>query len=587
MKIKVTHPSGHVEEFDEGTDAETINKRMSQIDAQIKKKQDWETNRQNMSWADTAKDVAKSAGVGAAQGAIGLATAIPTVADLGARVVDYAGSKIGHNPELSQYTENLPTYENTKNYIEDNLTGKFYEPKSRLGQYARTVGEFAPTGGAIGAVSKGSRLAKTLIPALTSETAGQLTEGTKYEPAARVVGALTGGMLPNTAMRAVTPMRADPTRQAALQTLEREGVTSLTAGDRTGNRFLQWSEDVSRDMPFNGGKVGAVKEAQEREFTRAALRRVGEDADLASPEVINRAFNRLGNEFNTIIGNNAIRVDNQLNQDIRNTVTSYFRQKNATARVPAIEETARDVIQAIQNPQLGGRFSGEAYQSTRKELENVERANRFQDPTTAQAARQLREALDDAFTRSVSPDIAESLQTARDQYRELLAIEQAVGKSTQKAAEEIITPKNLAQALLKQDRRGYVRGSREQAELARAGQRLLTPLQQSGTAPRANAQTFLNTLGAATGGIFGSAGGPVGTGIGAAAGAMGQAMAQGAMARTLMSKPVQNYLSNQTLAPAIEYYNNALRPSLANTAIPAAMLANEPYEGRSFSLYNR
>lgn len=71
-------------------------------------------------------------------------------------------------------------------------TGGFYEPKTTAGEYTRTAAQFLPA-----AVSPGSlvqRAGRVLIPAATSETAGQFTKGTPYEPYARAVGALVGGV---------------------------------------------------------------------------------------------------------------------------------------------------------------------------------------------------------------------------------------------------------------------------------------------------------------------------------------------------------------------------------------------------------
>lgn len=67
-----------------------------------------------------------------------------------------------------------------------------YEPQTFAGKLAKTTGSFA-----VGATAPGGALAKAgniAIPALVSETAGYATEGTGYEPYARVAGALAGGL---------------------------------------------------------------------------------------------------------------------------------------------------------------------------------------------------------------------------------------------------------------------------------------------------------------------------------------------------------------------------------------------------------
>lgn len=65
-----------------------------------------------------------------------------------------------------------------------------YQPQTTPGKYAQTVGEFVP-GAALGGGNLLTNVVKYgVIPGVASEGAGQLTEGTKLEPYARVGGAL-------------------------------------------------------------------------------------------------------------------------------------------------------------------------------------------------------------------------------------------------------------------------------------------------------------------------------------------------------------------------------------------------------------
>lgn len=69
--------------------------------------------------------------------------------------------------------------------------GPLYQPQTKAGQYARTIAQFAPAAATPGSAAR--RLANVIAPALASETAGQITKGTKAEPYARIAGALAGG----------------------------------------------------------------------------------------------------------------------------------------------------------------------------------------------------------------------------------------------------------------------------------------------------------------------------------------------------------------------------------------------------------
>jgi len=85
-----------------------------------------------------------------------------------------------------------PTSSQLQSAVESQ-TGPFYQPKTIVGDYAQTAGEFVP--GAL-LLPEGSlatnALRYGLLPALSSETAGQLTKGTAAEPWARTVGGILG-----------------------------------------------------------------------------------------------------------------------------------------------------------------------------------------------------------------------------------------------------------------------------------------------------------------------------------------------------------------------------------------------------------
>lgn len=155
---------------------------------------------------DMASDVAKSFGSGLVSGGVAAATAPMELGKLAGQGVTYGIDRLsGLSPEQAsaqqakvQQTLEANTfipsplqliqrgYEAVKPYVS-------YTPQTVAGEYARTVGEFAPA-----AVSPGSalrRAAAVVAPAVASETAGQATKGTSAEPVARLVGGLAGARL--------------------------------------------------------------------------------------------------------------------------------------------------------------------------------------------------------------------------------------------------------------------------------------------------------------------------------------------------------------------------------------------------------
>ena len=126
--------------------------------------------------------VAKSLGTGLAEGVIGLAGIPGDLYHAGLRA-------LGDNlTPQSNYGSNA-----IKQGIEG-YTGEFYKPQGTLEEIASKVGQFAPAviGGPEALAAKfASRVA---APAVASEAAGKLADGTAAKPYAELAGALAGGV---------------------------------------------------------------------------------------------------------------------------------------------------------------------------------------------------------------------------------------------------------------------------------------------------------------------------------------------------------------------------------------------------------
>jgi hypothetical protein len=514
----------------------------------------------------TTEDVAKSAGIGLAKGAIGMAGAPGDLSNLLAKgskaAGDYVGGMFGAAPSPEPTGPLLPTSGGIQKAVESQ-TGDFYKPKTTAGEYAQTAGEFAP--GLMG--GEGSLLARGLtrvaIPAATSETAGQVTKGTDAEPWARVAGGLLSPAVTAAGRRAITPLPATAERTALANALTGEGV-DLTAGQRTGSRPLQWAESTFGDMPGSGGRAADIQTNQGQQFTAAALRRVGENANRATPEVIDNAFHRIGGQFDAIGGRNHLAADQQLGHDLVGVEGDYNNLVAPGQRAPVIANTIRDIGDTVA--QNGGHLTGEQYNALTSRLARQARGAAA-DPQLREALSGTREALDNAFERSLQAsgntgDLA-ALREARNQYRNMMVIEKAATGAGSQTAEGIISPSQLRNATVGQNRRSYARGQGDFADLARSGEAIMKPLPNSGTSPREYMRHAMSTIGSVIGGTAGSAGGPAGTAAGAVAGLA----APGLLGRALMSGPAQAYLGNQALLPG--------QGSRVNHALASALLAHQ------------
>jgi len=205
----------------------------------------------------------------------------------------------------------------------ENITGQLPKPQTTAGQYLGTLGEFAPTA----LLSPGTalqRAAMTAVPAVASETAGQVTKGTAAEPYARLAGALAGGVgtawaqSPSYANRMTARAAQDVTPQQfrAAETLMRDaqarGVTltvdealqAVTNGaTRLGDvrRVVEsTTEGGQRFAPVMAQRPGQMQQATEASLNQIAPRSqnpslIGsqmQDAGQGSINGVRRAINQ-------------------------------------------------------------------------------------------------------------------------------------------------------------------------------------------------------------------------------------------------------------------------------------------------------
>jgi hypothetical protein len=396
----------------------------------------------------------------------------------------------------------------------------------------RTTIAAAIDGGAAGAVQgfgQGEGLENRLHGAQTGAEVGGLV-GTALPLA---ISGVTNGV-----RRAITPLTSNAERQALVGTLANEGV-DVTAGQAMGSKGLRYAESE-----IGGQAAQNIADHQGEQFTGAILRRVGVNADRATPDVIDHAFTQNGNQFDAVTQANTLVPDRQLQQDFVGNWREYMQLTPPSQRAPIVANTMRDVNDAFHN---GGTLDGATYQSLRSRLARM--ARKTDDPELSDALNGMRDALDDGMERSLqatNPADLGAFQDARNTYRNLLVVERAATGAGENAAQGIISPSSLRNSTISvQGRRNYARGNGDFADLARAGEGVMKPLPNSGTAGRIRAQNLGETTLGVLGGIAGTAHG--GWETGAAAAVAGAAIPR-IVGRMMMSRGGQAYLRNQLMA---------------------------------------
>lgn len=181
-------------------------------------------------WGATAKDIAKSTGVGVGKGVIGLGGLVGDLTDLGAAGIkkagDFISDQIGvdrYEPKGSSILNKIPTSESLTKNVEG-VTGEFYKPQTTAGRYAGTAGEFLPAALAgPGGIARKVAL-QAVGPGIASEAAGQATAGTDLEPYARAAAGVAGGV-------AGAAMSRPGNTAQALRSQMPEGITQAVVDD--------------------------------------------------------------------------------------------------------------------------------------------------------------------------------------------------------------------------------------------------------------------------------------------------------------------------------------------------------------------
>lgn len=220
----------------------------------------------------TVADIAKGAASGVARGLIGMGGTPGDLVDLGSR----AATKLGLPQSVGQAVARAsllpidpaaafgraPTSQDLTQDVEA-ATGPLYQPQTVPGKYAETAGEFLPAAlGPAGDMGIGARLLKMVAaPAIASETAGELTQGTAAEPYARAGAAflapLVGGVARSTlAGKPVTTIPRNVTNVAGVD-------VPLSAGQTTGDTTAQILENAS----LRGARGQPAQQAAEQFFT--------------------------------------------------------------------------------------------------------------------------------------------------------------------------------------------------------------------------------------------------------------------------------------------------------------------------------
>ena len=284
-----------------------------------------------------------------------------------------------------------------------------YAPLRAERPYATGFGEALPSMAVPGAGSGyvGAAVAGALPDLLSYGSTEQRLAAGGVGAAGGMAGRAAGGLLSNILKPA--GVGVNPNR-AAIDAAERIGYKPL-AGAATQNPAMMNVENyLSRGIGSSGIMQG-LERANKEAVGRAAASSIGEVSNNVSADVLKAAESRIGSSFERL---QAITAPH-LGDDFVNALAT-IEAKNASLG-PFRLSSVDSVVQKGLDLAAKGDLSGEAYKVIRTEISNqATSAFKSGDAAVGQAFKAVRNALDDAATKSLAPEEQKAWQVAREQW---------------------------------------------------------------------------------------------------------------------------------------------------------------------------
>jgi len=342
-------------------------------------------------------------------------------------------------------------------------------------------------------------------------------------------------------------------QQEAIQNAQGLGFR-LSPGQATGSKALQQVEAKLSAQPMTSGTFTAIDRNNARALARTFLGAIGESGDEVSPSILQRADSRIGSVFENAAQNNNINWDPILEHNLSNIEQTASSELSSSEMGIIRKQMGNLLDKAADN---NSQISGQAYQNARQGLS---RLSGNSSTAVGYWARQVRDALDEALTRSVPPEDAAALVQARDQYRILSTALNRTGAVNVGTGN--LSPGTLANAFAQSDKRGFLYGENQSPlyNALRFSQAFKPIVGDSGTATRSPLNLSEMALSI-----------PIRVATGAYASSPGVRLATGATAAARAAGNAGSWLGSVPGVQATLPYVQAGLPGLGGTSVPYLM----------------
>lgn len=362
----------------------------------------------------------------------------------------------------------------------------------------------ALTGGA-GIPALAANIARGTAGGVGGEIGGTVGQSVGGTPG-RVVGTLAGALLsgaPGAAFGAALPRSMDAETAALAQNAADRGITA-SVGAASDSPFVKYADSTVRQLPFSG--YGAFDKANQTAFNRAVAGTFGETADKITPDVLNNAYQRIGNVYNGVAARTNIPASPQFLNDLQGVVDNARLNLSADSVEP-VQRQAMNILDTAANNQ--GVISGRQFKDLTAKGGPIDTLQGSSDSGLRQAGQQFRSILQTHLAANAAPDDVAALQQADTQYKALKTVEpltmraDTAGGATPSTGD--ISPAALRGAVAQ----SYTNAARAPLgqlplkDLAQIGQRFMKEPPNSGTPSRLAVQSLIHAGEIVGGGALG------------------------------------------------------------------------------------
>jgi len=277
-----------------------------------------------------------------------------------------------------------------------------------------------------------------------------------------------------------------PEGLADLTLLAQKSNIPVSLPQVSDSRAVANLQKLGQELPFSGAP--AFREKQLLAWQKQLFSTMGVEGERFTPAVMDKVFSKVGGEFDQLTKGKSFNIADTFIDDIaraQDEAASLYTKD-------AAEAFGREALKIVDDFKPDGSISGEALSFHRARINKLARKA---SPDNKAALRDLENILIDGIT-SNDPALRNSLSTAKEHYKNLIAIEPLA----QKAKKGFINPTQLNNRISRIYGRAHTTGkSGKIGDLSRIGYELLGELGGSDTTQK------LLYAGAAGGGAMANA----------------------------------------------------------------------------------